>query len=174
MERINKIMADPLFQESILKTKDLEINREFCRHGLDHLIDVSRIAYILALETEKINSLGLILKVKENDRLKEVIYAAGLLHDIARWKEYIDGSDHAQVGSEMARPILQRADFTKGEIDLIANAILEHRGKEGVRSILGEVIWLADDYSRGCLDCKAKEACYKVEQMPRGKVSIVY
>lgn len=174
MERINKILTDPFFHECINKTKELEKDRLFCKHGLDHLVDVSRISYIIALESGRINTIKLKLNTEDINQLKEVIYAAGILHDIGRWKEYEDGSDHAVIGSTMAEPVLKRAGFDKQEILIITTAISQHRGQEGERSVLGEVLWLADDYSRGCMECQGRDGCYKVEQMPRGKVNILY
>lgn len=174
MERINKILLDPFFHECIAKTKEFEKNRLFCKHGIDHLVDVSRISYIIALESGRINTIKMLLDTEDVVKLKEVIYAAGILHDIARWKQYEDGSDHAVIGSTLAEPVLKRAGFDPEEISIITKAILEHRGKAGERSVLGEVLWLADDYSRGCLECQGRDGCYKVEQMPRGKVGILY
>lgn len=174
MERINKILTDPFFHECLSKTKELEKDRVFCKHGLDHLVDVSRIAYILALESGRINTIKKALKIDDKKILKEVIYGAGILHDIGRWKEYQDGTDHAVVGSSLAEPILIRAGFNQEEIGIITTAIFEHRGSERVRSELGEVLWLADDYSRGCMECQGRDGCYKVEKMPRGKVNILY
>jgi uncharacterized protein len=51
MERIDAIVRDPLFQECLNKNKQAERGREFCKHNLQHFVDVSRITYILALES---------------------------------------------------------------------------------------------------------------------------
>jgi uncharacterized protein len=174
MVRVNKIMSDPFFQECLAKTTHYEKERYFCKHGLDHSVNVARISYILALEKGKLKQIGLKLKGIDSRLLKELIYAAGILHDVARWKEYEDGSDHALVGSTMALPILQKAGFNLDEINVICKAIEEHRGGERLRTPLGEVLWLADDYSRECLECQAKDKCYKIAKMPLSQASIVY
>ncbi|MDE6895781.1 MAG: HD domain-containing protein, partial [Lachnospiraceae bacterium] len=71
MERIRKLVLHPLFQEQAAFLKDAEKDRIFCRHSIEHLLDVARIMYIYNLE----DGCGL---------NRELIYAAALLHDIGR------------------------------------------------------------------------------------------
>ena len=76
MERINEISDHPLWKLHIEQLKEAEKDRIFCKHGIEHLLDVARIAYIENLE--------------ENcDISKEMIYAAALLHDIGRFLQYL-------------------------------------------------------------------------------------
>ena len=75
MSRIDAIINHHLFISCMEKNLQKEKNREYCKHGLQHCLDVARIAYILNLESK----LGL---------EKEIIYAAALLHDITRSVSY--------------------------------------------------------------------------------------
>ena len=68
MERINKISEHPLWKLNMTQLKEAERDRIFCKHGIEHLLDVARIAYIENLE----QNCGV---------SKEGIYAAALLHD---------------------------------------------------------------------------------------------
>jgi hypothetical protein len=61
-----------------------EADRAFCKHGLNHLLDTARIAYILVLE----NGLNI---------SKGMVYATALLHDIGRYDEYYHGIPHDQA-----------------------------------------------------------------------------
>ena len=66
MERIQKILNHPLYQEQFKLLQDAEKDREFCRHTMEHFVDVARLMYIYTLE-EKTNV------------SKDLIYAAALL-----------------------------------------------------------------------------------------------
>ena len=54
MERIQKILNHPLYQEQFKLLQDAEKDREFCRHTMEHFVDVARLMYIYTLE-EKTN-----------------------------------------------------------------------------------------------------------------------
>lgn len=155
MNRIQALVKDKLFQKYLQKNKKHEENRPFCVHNLKHLLSAARIAYIIALER------GL-------DFSKEIIYAAGLVHDIGRWKEYETGQDHAEVSAKLALEILERCGFNRGEIKIILTAVKEHRGKKKNRSssLLGEILHEADMLSRCCWQCSARDRCYKYQIMP--------
>lgn len=113
--RVNQILKHDLFKEYSQYNSQAEEKRAFCRHGLDHGIAVARIAYIYLLEQQN-TSLS-----------KEVIYAAGLLHDLGRWREYETGEDHALAGAELVKPIIQDSGFSIGELETITQGIREHR-----------------------------------------------
>ena len=78
MERVNKIWRHPVWKQHMEHLAEYEKNRIFCRHGIDHLMDVARIAYIENLE-------------KNCGISKEIIYGAALLHDIGRYLQYTEG-----------------------------------------------------------------------------------
>lgn len=148
--RVNQIVKNPLFVELSLKNAQAEQKRKFCSHGFDHGLAVARIAYIFLME-EKNTSLS-----------KEVIYAAAVLHDLGRWREYETGKDHAIVGAELVQPILEEAGFTSEEAEIIRIAIREHRCDPNAQlSVLGKALAYADDWARDCQSCKNKGECYK-------------
>ncbi len=174
MERIDAIVRDSLFRECLEKNRRAEAAREFCKHDLQHFIDVARIAYILLLESGNLSRF-----VQENGlrgprAAKEVVYAAGLLHDIARWREYETGEDHAPLGAELAEQILQRAGFSYEEIKVITHAIYEHREQRTQMSLLGELLHRADNLSRACHECSAQEKCYKFPAMETANLVLIY
>lgn len=125
----------------------LEKERIFCGHGLSHLLDVGRIAYIYCLE----EGIGL---------SKELVYAAALLHDIGRGREYTEGTPHEKAGAELAEIILKDTGFSGEEQNLILSAILSHRrNSTEERNILGEILYMADKKSRCCFMCSAEKEC---------------
>ena len=85
MERINKIFKHELFVENLSKIKKYEKDRIFCRHGIEHLLDVARIGCIYLAEYKLQN--GHVL----SDIIDEYIYAAALLHDLGRAEQYEKG-----------------------------------------------------------------------------------
>jgi uncharacterized protein len=148
--RVNQILQHELYEEYDRKNKLAEAKRVFCRHGSDHGLNVARIAYIYLLERG------------ETSLSKEVIYAAGLLHDIGRWVEYETQEDHAQVGARLAPQILRDCGFSEQEVEVIVQGILEHRLKFSEEaSILGQALLQADDWERDCKNCESKTLCYK-------------
>ena len=71
MERVNRILNHPVFLEKLAKNQAAEADRRFCRHGMEHFLDVARI--------------GMILNLQENLQIEqEWIYGAALLHDIGK------------------------------------------------------------------------------------------
>ena len=50
MERIDRIFNNEKFKNYIRVIEEKETDRIYCRHGLDHLLDVARLAYIFSLE----------------------------------------------------------------------------------------------------------------------------
>ena len=103
---------------------------------------------------------------------EEVICAAGLLHDIGRWRQYDNGEDHALAGAGMAGEVLERAGFSGHEIKVITRAIREHRREAPGSSRLGRVLCLADDLSRPCKTCGARMDCYKFDQLENLKEKV--
>lgn len=147
MERLNCILCHPEFKKSMEAIQVLEADRIFCCHGIGHLLDVARIAYIDNLEQ------GYGYK-------KDVVYAAGLLHDVGKYLQYRDGIPH-ELGSErIARQILQDVGYDREELEMICSAILTHRDKTAASGqLLGRLIYRADKISRACYICKAAGEC---------------
>jgi len=162
LKRVELLLKDSLYSEYIKNNTNRESGIKYCQHGLPHHIDVARIAYILVLERNDLNYF-----VKESGlsgklAAKETIYAAGLLHDIGKWKEIQEGIDHAAYGSRLAREILPRVFFNANETDMICRAIYEHRNISKDMSFLGERIHRADNLSRVCSQCEDRAGCPKV------------
>ncbi len=157
MERCARIIENREYQMYLDENEAREKERIYCGHQFDHLLTVARLTYLLLLDDG------------QPFISREIAYAAGLLHDIGRWKEYRDGGDHAEISAELAGPILEEACFILSERRLIQEAISQHRstGKDHLhRSPLSKALSKADRYSRPCFKCQAKENCYKIEKQP--------
>lgn len=162
MKRVQILLKDTLYNEYI-KNNVSEEAEKYCRHDLHHHLDVARIAYILVLEQNDLNYFVKESALSGKLAAKEVIYAASLLHDIGKWKEYQTGIDHAVLGARMARDILCRAYFTTDEAECICRAIYEHRNISKDMSFLGERLYRADNLSRVCSECEYKSDCPKIK-----------
>ena len=90
MERVNRILEHDGYQECLRKNETAEKDRRFCRHDMAHFLDVARIAWILNLQ-------------EEAGAEQELIYAAALLHDCGRWRQYEDGTPHEKIGRASCR-----------------------------------------------------------------------
>ena len=145
--RLEAIRRHSLYQTSMHRLLELEQSRIFCRHGMEHLLDVARIAYIENLE----NHIGID---------KELIYAAALLHDIGRGLQYTQGIPHDQAGAKLAEEILRDCGFDGEEQREILDAISSHRDIQSrdCRKLAG-VLYRADKRSRMCGFCKASGEC---------------
>ena len=145
MNKIDKIFKNEMYIEALAALEKYEENREFCKHDMNHFIDMARIAYIIVLEEG--------LKYS-----KDIIYAIGLLHDIGRVKQYESNIPHDEASVIMAKEILKHTDFTDEEKSIIIQGIDSHR-KESENK-LEEIIYRSDKLSRRCFDCKAEKECY--------------
>lgn len=145
MKKVDEILNNSLYKESLEKLLKYEEKREFCRHDLKHFIDMARIAYIMVLE-------------KGLSYSKELIYAIGLLHDIGRVKQYEEGIPHHIASVELSKEILKKIDFTDEEKNTIIKSIECHR--EESDDELGVIIYKSDKLSRECFNCKAINECY--------------
>lgn len=164
MNKIENIIANPVYQDYLKRNSNAEIDRIFCCHDFDHVVETARLTYILILEegTPFIS--------------REIAYAAALLHDIGRWTEYQSGDDHAEKSADLAREILIEAGFSNDETRLIERAIREHRNKDynrKSRPILSAALARADSLSRKCFCCSSKKQCNKLEKQPN-KDTLLY
>lgn len=159
MERIDRILQHKRFQECRQQIMQAEVHRIYCKHGLEHSMDVARIAYILSLES---NEEGQALE-------KEIIYAMALLHDLGRSMEYRNGQSHHEAGVEIAGEILRDCGFTETEIAWITGAIAAHKYAEteavpeeqgSIGDRYRNILYRADKLSRNCFDCPAADTCY--------------
>ena len=158
MNRLDEILKNEKFRAYLDKTADYEKDRIYCLHDIAHAFDTARLAYIKSLE--------------ENAGIdKELIYAAALIHDIGRCKQYEDGTPHDKASVILGREILEECGFNETEISLISTAVSEHRA-DSERSPLGKLLFEADNKSRMCMLCSARATCkWKQEDM---NMEVVY
>ena len=153
MERVNRILEHDGYQECLRKNEAAEKDRRFCRHDMAHFLDVARIAWILNLQEEA--GVG-----------QELIYAAALLHDCGRWRQYEDGTPHEKASAQIAPQILVECGFAEEERESILAAIREHRNPKSAETAgLTGLLYRADKLSRSCFSCKAEAKC----NWPEGK-----
>ena len=146
MHRLDKICSHPLWQKCLGEIGRLEADRIFCRHDVQHFLDVARIAYIENLE-------------QKTGIPKEMIYAAALLHDIGRAEELAGGRPHQLAGAELATEILEDCGFSE-DCEEIISAILDHRRKEQQTvQTFAQALREADRISRLCFCCRAQDSC---------------
>lgn len=157
MDRVNKILNNEKYMMYLKKNMLYEKDREFCKHDINHFLDMARISYIISLEK------GLNLD-------KEIIYAIGLLHDIGRWIQYENNIPHDIASFNISEEILKECDFLDNEIDIILDAIINHRNKQCHG--LNKIFYDADKLSRKCFCCEASSKCYWKEK--NKNKSIIY
>lgn len=145
MERVQKIWEHPLYQQCLASIRRLEENREFCRHTPEHFLDVARLTWILCRE-------------EQIDVSRPIVYAAGLLHDIGRFRQYQEGIPHDEASAALARQILPECGFDAREEEQIVEMILSHRHR-GNPNPLCALFYRADKLSRSCFLCAARDRC---------------
>lgn len=146
MERIQPVLQHPMYRDALQRIDALEHDRIYCRHGLPHLLDVARMAALLAVDRGAAYP-------------RDVIYAAALLHDVGRLKQYTTGQPHAQAGIPLAAEILRDTAFTAEEQAEILQAVGQHQTGAAPDS-LAQIIFEADHASRMCFACPAADSCY--------------
>ncbi len=147
MERVNRILTSSLYQEYLRKNNLAEASRRFCHHNMGHFLDVARIASIL---NEK----------EDYGQEQEIIYAAALLHDIGRWRQYEDRTPHEKASADLAPAVLEESGFNDVDRDRILTAIINHRDAavKGEKSLSG-LLYRADKSSRPCFACEMEKDC---------------
>lgn len=147
MKRINQIINNDSYIKYTEEIKAIEAGRKFCRHGIEHCLDVARIMMLLNYEEQ------LMLP-------KEMVYAAALLHDIGRGIQYQEGVPHEAAGIPIAHDILSAAGFDDAEAEILLQAIGNHRNID-IRDChtLDGILYRADKASRACYACDAEAEC---------------
>lgn len=160
MERVNRICEHPVWKWHMERLAEYEKDRIFCRHGMEHLLDVARIAYIENLE----NNRGI---------SKEIIYGVALLHDIGRYLQYTEGIPHEKAGEKLALEILKDSGFSEEEQEEILEAVSRHRDKDTKDSSqLAGLIYRADKQSRICCFCSAEPECNWSEEKKNRQIRV--
>ncbi len=144
--RADRILTHPRFRAAVAELTALERQRPFCGHGIEHLLDVARLAQLYNLE-------------EGWDVDRELLCAAALLHDLGRVEQYRRGTPHEQAAAELARPILADCGFTEAERERVCAAIQAHRDGEGAADPLSALLRRADKRCRPCFLCPAAEGC---------------
>ena len=168
MERVNRIWRHRTYQECLEKIRAHEETREFCRHTPEHFLDVARLTYMLALEEgilpeeeiprEEIPGEASAERKNRLSEFKELIYAAGLLHDIGRHLQYEKGIPHEKASAEIAEKILPDCGFSESEREMVLLLIRSHRtAQKG--TALAALFYRADKLSRNCFACPVQEKC---------------
>ncbi|MEH2947432.1 HD domain-containing protein [Lachnospiraceae bacterium 56-18] len=149
-KRLTFIQNHPLYLSADRRLQELEETRVFCRHQMNHLLDVARIAYILNLEMK----LGI---------SRDLIYAAALLHDIGKGRQYEEGIPHETASADLAEQILAdmpaKLAFTSEEQQQILTAIRGHRRLRRDAEPLEALLYKSDKMSRACFACPAESQC---------------
>lgn len=177
---MNRILDHPLFRECLRQIGEAERERIYCKHDMRHFLDVARLAWIAGLE----QGLGLD---------KEIVYAAALLHDIGRARQYACGLPHDMASAELIRKIMPECGFSADETAEASAAVEGHsqsrravtagEGEQGrstaapeqcgysgkirgecSKKYLGSILREADHVSRSCFACDARESCYWTDE----------
>ena len=153
-ERWQRILENRSFLEAVQRIEQSEENRRFCKHDLGHFLDTARMMYLITLEQ------GLPFT-------KDLVYGAGLLHDIGRDPRSGGEGSHAQAGLPAARTILEECGYTEEETGEILQAVAAHSGNRGtvLPMNLAELLYYADKAGRRCFRCEVREDCYWPEDM---------
>lgn len=181
MPRVDAIYRHPRFQHELARIEEFERDRVWCHHGLSHLLDVARIAWIECLDAAPRDPVA----SRDPAALpsRELVYAAALLHDIGRAEQYGMGTPHDEAGERIASEILGTVDeavrFSPEDADAILAAVRGHRGRvermpeggDDASAVLGagavlqrarvlqHAIATADKASRACFACSARSTC---------------
>lgn len=147
--RYEKILKNKEYRELLAEIHNFELERIYCKHDLRHFMDVARIASIIWFEDGEDKGID-----------RDIIYAAALLHDIGRAREYKEGLSHDEASAVIAEHILPSCGYTAEEIQEISSAIHGHRGRKYAQeTYLGEILARADKLSRPCFLCGASDTC---------------
>lgn len=166
MSRVDAVFSHPDYIENLRKNEEAERDQEFCHHDMEHFLNVARLSYIFSME-------------RGYEIPKEEIYAAALLHDIGKWRQYQEGIPHEEASAVIAEQILRDTGFSQAERERILYAIQNHRkplweqpetkaeinveinvkSKEKSEMRLAQILYDADKMSRNCFLCNAQELC---------------
>lgn len=169
MDRLNAVLSDRAYWDHIRKIEMLEKSRPFCRHTFGHMLSVARITYILMLEERGFEEWVRRNQFASHATGKEVVYTAGLLHDIGRWEEYRTGECHATSSSRYAKALMAKHGYSSQEANTVARAIETHRSCYAADTVLGTYLQRADQLSRLCFRCRSRHLCKKAHAMETEK-----
>lgn len=146
MNRIERIRNHPIYQQEYERLQRMEEGRTYCGHDMEHFLDVARVCWIKVLEEKLPLS-------------KDMVYAAGLLHDIGKGLQYEQGKPHHIASADLAEQIMADCGFSQEEISGVAEAIRLHRKPQEHDHPLVSLLYFADKKTRLCFCCKAAAEC---------------
>lgn len=146
LELTNLIINNKRYLSFVNQLEELEKNRIFCGHDMEHFLSVARITVILCEKN------GI-------DADPDVIYSAALLHDIGRIEEYTNGIPHDEASIVTAAEILGEIGCPENKKNEIIKLISSHRRSDNSDTVLEALFYTADKISRSCFSCKAKDKC---------------
>lgn len=147
MEYVNRLLNHKEYRAQLAQLEVLEKDRIYCKHGIDHLLAVARIAQLKNIK-------------RQQPVDKEEIYLAALLHDLGRVDEYQNGTPHEEAGIRKAAYFLEQISIEEPKKTEIIHAISKHREKEKEQEqVLSVLLQEADKESRNCRFCAAYESC---------------
>lgn len=146
LEITNRILINETYRTELDKLRELEKDRVFCGHDIEHFLDVARITMIICTE-------------KGIDVMPDLIYSASLLHDIGRSREYTENVPHHMAGMEIAEKILDEVNCCEDMKKKILSLVLNHSNRENEKDSLESIFYTADKKSRLCFACKSRNIC---------------
>jgi len=147
--RLNRLVQLPEYKKAIQEIKKFEEDRVFCKHNINHFLDVARISYIINLE-------------QNYNISKEIIYTTAFVHDIGRHIQYKNNTPHEKASAHILVDMLKKCDYKEDEIEMIKEATLAHRDKKMAqqsKNPLSIILYKADKLSRSCFDCSSEDSC---------------
>ncbi|MDE6426600.1 MAG: HD domain-containing protein [Ruminococcus sp.] len=159
LEITNRILENVLYRQELQRLEQLEKDRIFCRHGIEHSLDTARIAIILCRENS--------VKISP-----DIIYSSALLHDIGRSREYTENVPHHDAGVHIAANILDDIECPDDMKNSILNLIENHRRPDNDPSTPEYIFYMADKKSRLCFACKARHECYWSDEKKNMKIEV--
>lgn len=169
MERVDKILRHSLFLSKLEIISYFEQDRKFCKHGIQHLLDVARIGSIILAQYNVDRNVNI------HNIADEYMYAAALVHDLGRADEYEFGVPHEEAGAKTAAEILNDCGYSESEIEKIVSAVLFHKDvkcRDCNNYSLASVLYKADKLSRCCFMCQVREEC-KWEEIDKNNTVII-
>ena len=145
-DKVNLIIKNNIFRYNLSKIEESEKNRKYCKHNMQHFLDVARLMYIISLE----NNFNI---------PKYIIYTTALLHDIGRGEQYENGIAHNIASVLIAKKILKQCEYGDKEINEILEAIGNHRKDTENFESLSNLLYKCDKLSRDCVHCEASTGC---------------
>lgn len=172
MKYCDRVLKHPIFEKFMQEIRQLEADRVYCRHELEHGVDVARLAWIYYMEDkldDDSQNVGVLYWkrpsygewVEEKEEVKDLIYTCALLHDIGRVTQYRTGIHHSISGVEPAMQILQDIEAPESWVKEIMDVVSEHShgSISDKKKNLEYYITKADHDCRLCFACQASDSC---------------